>query len=94
MANWLQKIRLPVPVAQKSQNLPVVAKTGSLPMQAESRAPQDKLSNASVVYGMAASALCVVALYFFFIGLWFTGVLVLLPACCFLGFALHFLKAG
>jgi hypothetical protein len=54
--------------------------------------PQGKLPNASLIYGVAASALFVVALYFMFTGLWFTGLLVLLPGLCFLGFALHFLK--
>lgn len=55
--------------------------------------PHEKLPPASVIYGMAASGLCVLALYFLFTGLWFTGALVLLPAGCFLGFALYFIKA-
>jgi hypothetical protein len=90
MANWLQKILPPAPAA-KSRNLPVKARSGQV-MSSLPVAPPDKLPNASVIYGVAASALLVIALYFLFKGVWFTGVLVLLPAACFLGFALQFLK--
>ncbi len=90
MANWLQKIMLPVPAA-KSRNLPVKVKPGQLVTPMTVVRPE-KLPNASVIYGIAASILVVIALYFLFRGVWFTGFLVLLPAACFLGFALHFLK--
>lgn len=90
MSKWLAKI-LPSSSGQSGRNLPVRARSGP-PSAPKPRNPQDKLPNASVVYGMAASALFVVAVYFLFTGMWFTGMLVLLPAACFLGFALHFLR--
>ncbi|MFY9288026.1 MAG: hypothetical protein WAO98_05945 [Alphaproteobacteria bacterium] len=92
MANWLQKIILPVPSGQKNQTLPTVLKSRPIASPQQQTAP-DKLPGASIIYGMAASALFVVALYFLLSGLWFTGFLVLLPAGCFLGFALYFLKS-
>ncbi len=93
MANWLQKILLPAPPAPKNRNLPMNVPTGQLPVMPRAAAPQDQLPIASVIYGMAASGLFVLALYFLLTGLWFTGLLVLLPAGCFLGFALFFIKA-
>jgi hypothetical protein len=50
------------------------------------------MPNASIVYGVAASVLCMIAIYFLFSRLWFTGLLVLLPAACFLGFSLYFMR--
>jgi hypothetical protein len=97
MANWLDRIapkKLPVPTRV---NLPARTNKGSgnnlLPT-----APQNvfteinKLPNASIVYAVAASALFVIALFFLFSGRWLNSFLVLLPAVCFLGFALHFMK--
>lgn len=50
------------------------------------------LSNASMVYGIGASALIVISLFFFIAGMWGRAFMILLPALCFLGFALHFMK--
>ncbi|MGE3623387.1 MAG: hypothetical protein AB7H77_05905 [Bdellovibrionales bacterium] len=91
MANWLQKI-FPPARDQASRNLPTAYRRNPLGLPARKAAP-DNLPNASIIYGMAAAALFVIALYFmFFEHKWITGALVMLPAVCFLGFALHFLK--
>ena len=51
------------------------------------------LPNASLIYGIAASVLGVVGLYLMLFGHKpFGGLLVILLAVCFMGFALHFLK--
>ena len=91
MANWLQKILPPAPPAQTGRNLPSQIQNNRplVPVPGELIRG---VPNASVIYGMAASALFVIALYFVFNGKWITGGLVLLPAGCFLGYALHFLK--
>lgn len=72
------------------------ARGGSLP----SRAPRkgsppsqaQRLPNASVVYGVGASVLFVLAFAILFNGLWLTSLLVMLPALCFLGFAVHYIR--
>jgi len=92
MANWLVKILPPEAVRRlQGRNLPTNIRPGT-PM-ARPGSPPAILPNASIVYGIAASALFIIALYFmFFRGAWITGFLVLLPAAGFLGFALHFIK--
>ena len=50
------------------------------------------LPNASLIYGMGSAALLVLSVYFLFTGMWLRGILVMLPAACLLGFALHFLR--
>jgi len=90
MANWLAKFLAPPPAKARGPNLPV--KAPNRPLAPRPLQPAAKMPNASVIYGIAASVLVVLAIYFFFSGLWFSGFLVLLPAACFLGFSLHFLK--
>jgi hypothetical protein len=90
MANWLQKFMPPAATGERIRNALVPVKSGQLVKPGMAAAPEN-LPNASVIYGVAASVLIVVAVYFLFTGLWFTAFLVLLPAACFLGFALHFL---
>ena len=91
MANWLDRV-LP-PAAKGKTNLPAL---NNLARQIMPAAPagggSGKLPNASLVYGIAAGGLLAVGLYFLFTGSWFTGLLVLLPAACFLGYALYFIK--
>lgn len=55
---------------------------------------QEKIPNASLIYGVAAAALVTIALYNFFTGVWFTGLLVLVLAVALFGFALVFMRYG
>ncbi len=93
MAGWLEKILPQAPPAVKGNTLPVKRVEGQITPLISTPVPHATLPAASVVYGIAASGLFVVALYFLLTGRWFTGGLVLLPAVCFLGFAVQFLKA-
>lgn len=70
------------------------SRAGRVPLRAKAPQPSEaqKLPNASVVYGVGASILFVLALAILFNGLWLTALLVMLPAACFLGFAIHFIK--
>jgi hypothetical protein len=52
------------------------------------------LPPASIVYGSAAGAFIAFALYLFFGRHWLDGFLTLLPAACFIGFAVHLMKHG
>jgi hypothetical protein len=91
MANWLDRMLPPAPKGKV--NLPALSKMARQMMPATQNVPHSgKLPNASLVYGIAAGGLMAVGLYFLFTGSWFTGILVLLPAACFLGYALYFIK--
>jgi hypothetical protein len=95
MANWLQKILPPAPrPGQNRPNLPVNKRNGPpLSTQFGARRPSSQPPNASIIYGVAASGLFVIAVYFMLFGhRAFAGFLVLLLAICFFGFALHFLR--
>lgn len=84
MANWLEKIISSGP-PPRGRSL-TTARRGPAP------APHSKLPNAAVIYGAAAGALFAIALFVFFAKSWFTGLLIMLPAACLLGFAAHFVK--
>jgi hypothetical protein len=92
MANWLEKIIPPGLQKSGGRNLTANMRQGPLPAPFRGTGP-GALPNASIIYGIAASALFVIGLYFlFFTHRWVTGLLIMLPAACFLGFALHFVK--
>jgi hypothetical protein len=91
MPNWLQKIPLP-PSLSKKKDLPTLRQNGGLmPSNPYDERPST-LPSASVIYGVAASAMFVMALYLMVNGHLLTGFLVVLPGVALLGFALHYLK--
>jgi hypothetical protein len=96
MPNWLDKFSPPQPPkGQVNRNLPAYSRKTWLStfLGQEPPAQPNTLPNASVIYGIGASALAVIALYFIFFGhRLFSGIMVLLLAIALLGFALHFLK--
>ena len=53
-----------------------------------------ELSNASLIYGIGAAVLGAVSFVSLMQGRWVSGLLLLLPAGCFVGYALHYLKRG
>ncbi len=55
---------------------------------------KENIPNASLIYGVAAAILCTVALYYFFTGVWFTGLLVFVVAIALFGFALVYMRYG
>lgn len=92
MSNWLNRLLSP-PDKGKSRNLPSLNLARELlPSQLGAGRPSEKLPQASLMYGIAAGGLLAIALYFLFTGSWITGILLLLPAACFLGYALYFIK--
>ncbi len=92
MANWLDRL-LPPPAKGKGQRLPSLDVRRAIPTAFQPKTGKEaRLPNASLIYGMASAALMVISLYSLFTGSWLTGVLLLLPAGCLLGFALHFLR--
>jgi hypothetical protein len=94
MANWLQKIFPVAPSPASKTNLPVITPDKIPPVATSQTSPQPaSLPQASIIYAIAASALFVIAVYFLLTGRWFTCFLIMLPAFCFLGFALYYVKA-
>ena len=93
MSNWLQKFV--APPATKS-GLPVKQVLGSVPVLTTLRNLEltKGLPPASIVYGTAAGAFVAFALYLMVERYWVEGLLTLLPAGCFVGFAVHLLKHG
>jgi hypothetical protein len=96
MKNWLQKsVSPPAKTAQKS-NVPAKVR----PVLSSALTTLGKLEltkglpPATIVYGVAAGALFALAFYFLARGFWVNGLLTMLPAGCFLGFAVHLLKHG
>jgi hypothetical protein len=94
MSNWLQKILPPAAAPAAKPNLAAKLQKAYLPVLAKLRKMEltKGLPPAAIVYGMAAGALFALALYFLFDGLWVNGLLTLLPAACFLAYAMHFIK--
>jgi len=98
MKKWLDKIIPAAPAVAPKRNLPVktAAQPARVPVVANLKNLEltKGLPPATVVYGMAAGALFALALYFMFSGHWLNGFLTMLPAGCFLGFAVHLMKHG
>lgn len=91
MPGWLDRL-LPPPSTGKRSGLPSLEVRRIVPAAFQPKNGKTELPNASLIYGMASAALIAIALYFLFTGMWLTGLLLLLPAGCLLGFALHFLR--
>ena len=95
MAGWLEKI-LPPPAKGKEGNLPALNPWASaVPAKNSNKTadhPPGHLPNASLIYGIAAAILIAISLYFLFTGMWFRAILLLLPAGCFFGYAMYFLR--
>lgn len=96
MTGWLDKVipskRVTPQKAPALPTVPVVRPQGQLAQSKPQDPPPETLSSASIIYGIAASVLSVLAVFFLFSGRWFTGILVMFPAACFLGFALQYLR--
>ncbi len=99
MAGWLQKFLSSSPgktgaALVKKTQLP--AKGGARSMiQYQTQDPpagHAVLPPASIVYGAAAGVLVAAAIALMIAGSWISGLLVLLPAACFVGYALHFIR--
>jgi hypothetical protein len=75
-----------------ARHLPVVRKSTPLPARMQAQGPAGKLPNASVIYGIGASVLFVLAVFFLFKGILLTGALLIILAGCLAGYALHFLR--
>jgi hypothetical protein len=95
MSNWLQKFiapsairkNVPARVAGAKPPVPVLSALRNLELT-------KGLPPATIVYGSAAGAFFAFALYLLVGGYWIDGALTMLPAACFVGFAVHLMKHG
>lgn len=63
--------------------------------QQQGAAPQNvPLPRAVAVYGAAAAGFGVLAIYYLFGKMWFTGLVLLIPTFCLAGFAWYYLKVS
>lgn len=69
-----------------------VAESGRVPLRGRPLPQSQRLPNASIIYGIGASVLFVLALGLLFNGLWLTALIVMLAAASFLGFAVHYIR--
>lgn len=94
MSKDLQKTKIPLVAQPVNQTVP--AKLQQTSSQALSTLRKMELTKglppATIVYGTAAGAFVTFALFLLLSGHWVEGLLTLLPAGCFVGFAVHFLK--
>ncbi len=96
MSGWLERLRPGHGVSKSPPPLPVVKPTHApvpaMPRLQASPRKDGQIPNASLVYGIGAAVLVALALYFLVTGLWLSGLILLFPAGCLFGFALHFLR--
>lgn len=84
--------KLPSPPPSGGSGLPVLAVKQAL-AQLEKRVNNgEKIPNASLIYGLGAACLIVIALYYFFTGAWLTGFLVSVLGIALFGYALHYMR--
>jgi len=53
---------------------------------------EEKIPNASLIYGIASALLVSIALYYLFTGGWFNGFMVFVLGVALFGYALHFMQ--
>ena len=81
---------LPVPASPPA--VPARRRADVVGVARKTPASGGELPNASLIYGVAAAALFAIGLFFLVQGRWVSGLLLLLPAGCCVGYALHYLK--
>ena len=91
MSGWLSRL-LPPPPGTARRNVPVVRSSNNLGRNPAPKPIINGLPNASVIYGVGAGIFLMAAMVFFAHGTWFSGLIVLFMAGCFLGYAVYFLK--
>ena len=94
MSSWLTKILSPSVTKAVAKNLPAVMRS-NLPVSRGPLSPMQKkrLANAAAIYAAAAGCFFVAAIMFLLHGRWFSALMVLFIAACFLGYAAHFSRA-
>ncbi len=55
-------------------------------------APESRLPRAAAIYGAAAAIFAVLTVFYLIKGIWFTGIVMILPTLCLGGFAYYNMK--
>jgi hypothetical protein len=85
----------PPPSSRGKTNLPSLNVRGRGVVQSflsHQKGKEEKIPNASLVYGISSAALLSFSLYHLFTGLWFTAFLLFVVALIVFGFSLYFLR--
>lgn len=61
------------------------------PIQQEPQ-PDNALPHAAAIYGAASAIFAVITVFYLLKGIWFTGIVLIIPTFCLGGFAYHYLK--
>ncbi len=56
------------------------------------QATPEQLSRAAAIYGMGAAIFAVLTVYIFIQGMWFTGLIMIVPTFCLAGFCWYYMK--
>lgn len=93
MANWLDKVLPPPKGSGKSAQLPVVERKRPVAEYGRPLPPEaSRIPNASLIYGIGATIMMVMSLFFLLQGQWFTALVILFPAICLFGYAMYFVR--
>jgi hypothetical protein len=94
MSNMLDKFRgKPSAQAQKGKNTISVYSMGPLASPVQRPAmPESTLPRAAAIYGAAAAVFAVLTVFYLIKGLWFTGLVMIVPTLCLGGFAYFYIK--
>lgn len=93
MANWLDKVSSSSKGLRTSAQLPALGRKRPVAEYGRpSPAEASKIPNASLIYGLGATVMMVMSLFFMFEGQWVTSLVILFPAVCLFGYAMYFVR--
>lgn len=93
MGNMMDKFKGKPSSAARPKNTLSVYSMGPLgkPIQTPT-GPESTLPRAAAIYGAAAAIFAVLTVFYLIKGIWFTGLVMILPTICLGGFAYYNLK--
>lgn len=96
MGNMMDNFRGKPPQNPQSRNTVSVRSVGPVPSR-NIRQPvvppsNETLSRAAAIYGAAAAVFAVLTVFMFIQGMWFTGLIMIVPTFCLGGFSWYYMK--
>lgn len=93
MANFLDKFKGKPP--EKPKGTMAVYSFGLVgkPLERQAPPPETQLPRAAAIYGAAAAIFAVLTVFYLIKGIWFTGLVMIVPTLCLGGFAYHNMKS-
>lgn len=93
MANMMDRFKAKPSAPVKGKNTLSVYSMGPLgkPIQASAQS-ESALPRAAAIYGAASAIFAVLTVFYLIKGIWFTGLIMILPTICLGGFAYYNMK--